>query len=108
CHVSGPAPKQFTLSSLGGHSIMENRITGFGRAEASVLQTNKVIRNTYMLLSLTLAFSALTAGVSMAMGAPRLGILITLAGYFGLLFATTKFRNSSLGVVFVFALTGFM
>ena len=68
---------------------MENRISTLGRAEASVLQTNKVIRNTYMLLSLTLAFSALTAGLSMAMGAPRLGILITLAGYFGLLFATT-------------------
>jgi modulator of FtsH protease len=64
---------------------MENRISTLGRAEVSVLQTNKVIRNTYMLLSLTLAFSALTAGLSMAMGAPRLGILITLAGYFGLL-----------------------
>lgn len=87
---------------------MENRISTLGRAEVSVLQTNKVIRNTYMLLSLTLAFSALTAGLSMAMGAPRLGILITLVGYFGLLFATTKFRDSSLGIVFVFALTGFM
>ena len=49
---------------------MENRISTLGRAEVSVLQTNKVIRNTYMLLSLTLAFSALTAGLSRAMGAP--------------------------------------
>ena len=86
---------------------MDNRIT-MTRTEASVLSTNKVIRNTYMLLSLTLAFSALTAGLSMAMGAPRLGIIVTLVGYFGLLFATSKFRNSSLGVLFVFALTGFM
>lgn len=88
--------------------MMENRFSTMTRSEASVLSTNKVIRNTYMLLSLTLAFSALTAGLSMAMGAPRLGIIVTLLGYFGLLFATTKFRDSSLGIVFVFALTGFM
>jgi len=87
---------------------MENRITTMHRAEASVLSTNKVIRNTYLLLSLTLAFSALTAGLSVAMGLPHPGILLTLAGYFGLLFLTTKFRNSGLGIVFVFALTGFM
>lgn len=87
---------------------MENRLTTMTRSEASVLSTNKVIRNTYMLLSMTLAFSALTAGLSMALGLPHPGILITLVGYFGLLFLTTKFRNSGLGVLFVFALTGFM
>jgi modulator of FtsH protease len=88
---------------------MQTQLSTTGRPLSSgVLSTNKVIRNTYMLLSLTLAFSALTAGLSMAMGAPRLGLLLTLGGYFGLLFATSKFRNSSLGLVFVFALTGFM
>lgn len=87
---------------------MENRLITMTRSEASVLSTNKVIRNTYMLLSMTLAFSALTAGLSMALGLPHPGILITLVGYFGLLFLTTKFRNSGLGVLFVFALTGFM
>ncbi len=87
---------------------MENRLTTMTRSEASVLSTNKVIRNTYMLLSLTLAFSAVSAGLSMALGLPHPGILITLVGYFGLLFLTTKFRNSGLGVLFVFALTGFM
>ncbi|ANQ84050.1 Bax inhibitor-1/YccA family protein [Azoarcus olearius] len=87
---------------------MENRVTALGRSEASTLSTNKVIRNTYMLLSMTLAFSALTAGVSLSLGLPHPGILITLVGYFGLLFLTTKFRNSGLGVLFVFALTGFM
>ncbi len=76
--------------------------------QASTLATNKVIRNTYTLLSMTLLFSALTAGVSMALNLPHPGLILTLAGYFGLLFATTKFRNSSLGLVFVFALTGFM
>ena len=78
------------------------------RAQAAVLTTNKVIRNTYTLLSMTLLFSALTAGVSMALNLPHPGLLLTLGGYFGLLFATTRFRNSSLGLVFVFALTGFM
>jgi len=78
------------------------------RTQAAVLTTNKVIRNTYTLLSMTLLFSALTAGVSMALNLPHPGLLLTLGGYFGLLFATTKFRNSSLGLVFVFALTGFM
>ncbi len=76
--------------------------------QASVLATNRVIRNTYLLLSMTLAFSALTAGLSMAFNLPHPGILITLVGYFGLLFLTSKFRNSALGLVFVFGLTGFM
>jgi modulator of FtsH protease len=44
----------------------------------------------------------------MALKLPHPGILITLGGYFGLLFLTTKFRDSSLGLAFVFALTGFM
>lgn len=87
---------------------MENRIGTMTRSEASVLSTNRVIRNTYMLLSLTLAFSALTAGTSMALGLPHPGLIITLVGYFGLLFLTTKFRDSGLGILFVFALTGFM
>jgi len=78
------------------------------RTQPSTLATNKVIRNTYMLLSLTLLFSALTAGLSMALNLPHPGILLTMVGYFGLLFLTSKFRNSGLGLVFVFALTGFM
>jgi modulator of FtsH protease len=87
---------------------MENRIATMTRSQASVLSTNRVVRNTYMLLSLTLAFSALTAGMSMALGLPHPGLILTLVGYFGLLFLTTKFRNSGLGILFVFALTGFM
>lgn len=77
-------------------------------ASSDALTTNKVLRNTYALLSMTLLFSAVTASISMALNLPHPGILITLAGYFGLLFATTKFRNSGLGLVFVFGLTGFM
>ena len=78
------------------------------RSTESILATNKVLRNTYMLLSATLLFSALTAGVSMVFNLPHPGLIITLVGYFGLLFLTTKFRNSGLGILFVFALTGFM
>ncbi|MBV1931705.1 MAG: Bax inhibitor-1/YccA family protein [Porticoccaceae bacterium] len=76
--------------------------------QTSILASNKLIRNTYILLSMTLAFSALTAGASMMFNLPHPGFLITMVGYFGLLFLTTKFRNSGLGLVFVFALTGFM
>lgn len=68
----------------------------------------KVLRNTYMLLGLNLAFSALIAGVAAAMAWPSPGILLTLAGYFGLLFAVSRFRDSGVGVMLTFALTGFM
>jgi len=78
------------------------------RSQSSALATNKVVRNTYMLLSMTLLFSALTAGVSMALNLPHPGLLLTLVGYFGLLFLTAKFRDSALGLGLVFALTGFM
>ena len=69
---------------------------------------NKVLRNTYALLSATLLFSGATAGLSMMMQWPHPGLVITLIGYFGLMFAARRFRNSALGLVFVFALTGFM
>jgi modulator of FtsH protease len=78
------------------------------RSEVSVLATNKVIRNTYILLAMTLLFSASTAGLSMAFNLPHPGLLVTLVGYFGLLFLTTKLRNSVWGLVSIFALTGFM
>jgi modulator of FtsH protease len=74
----------------------------------AILANNKVLTNTYALLSMTLLFSAVTAGVSMAYNLPHPGMLLTLGGYFGLLFLTSKFRNQSLGIFFVFALTGFM
>lgn len=82
--------------------------TAISRPEASILATNKLLRNTYMLLSTTLLFSALTAGASMALNLPHPGMIITMVGYFGLLFLTTKFSNSAWGLLCVFALTGFM
>jgi len=74
----------------------------------SAVVMNKVLRNTYTLLSMTLLFSAAMAGVSMAMNWPPMGFVMVLGGYFGLLFLTTKLRNSAWGILSVFALTGFM
>jgi modulator of FtsH protease len=78
------------------------------QSQESTFATNKVIRNTYSLLSMTLMFSAVTAGASMALNLPHPGLILTLVGYFGLLFLTSKFRDTGLGLAFVFALTGFM
>lgn len=78
------------------------------RSDGRSIEINKVLKNTYMLLALTLLFSAAAAGVSMAMGAPHPGLVITLVGYFALLFLTHKFRNSGLGLLFVFLFTGFL
>lgn len=67
----------------------------------------KVLKNTYFLLSLTLAFSAVMAGVSMAMNAPYFG-LWTLLPYILFLWMTEKNKNNASGIVWVFALTGWM
>ncbi len=77
-------------------------------SQSRELVINSTLKNTYILLALTLAFSAGMAGLSMMMNWPPMGFIPTLIGYFGLLFLTSKFQNSSLGLLFVFALTGFM
>jgi modulator of FtsH protease len=87
---------------------MQSNNVVISRPSESVLATNTVLRNTYILLSMTLLFSALTAGLSMMSGAHPLNPFITLIGYFGLLFVTSSLRNSVWGLVSVFALTGFM
>jgi len=68
----------------------------------------RVLRNTWNLLAMTLLFSAAMAYVAMANNWPYPGVLLTLVGYFGLLFLTTALRNSAWGLLSVFALTGFM
>lgn len=80
-----------------------------GDAVAShVADTHRVLRNTYALLSMTLLFSAVVAAASVAWQLPAPGLLLTLAGYFGLLLAVHRFRNSGWALPAVFALTGFM
>ncbi len=73
-----------------------------------VASAGRVLRNTYALLSMTLLFSAAIAAASVAFQLPAPGILLTLGGYFGLLFAVYKFKNSGWALPAVFALTGFM
>jgi modulator of FtsH protease len=75
----------------------------------SVEQTNKVLRNTYMLLSMTLLFSAAMAGVAMAMNVPYGVSLVTSLAALGLLwFAVPRTANSGAGIGVVFAVTGLL
>ena len=78
------------------------------RVLVPTVSCNRVLRNTYWLLSLTLLFSAVAAAITAALQLPHPGVVITLIGYFGLLFLTVRLRNSGWGLVSVFALTGFM
>jgi modulator of FtsH protease len=75
---------------------------------STLLATHRVLRNTYALLGLTLLFSAATATLSASLQLPHPGILLTLGGYFGLLFLTSKLRDSGWGLLSTFGLTGFM
>ena len=74
----------------------------------SVLSTNKVLKNTYMLLGVTLLFSAVTAGISMAIGLGQGTALIFMLVGFGLLFVVNKTADSSKGLLAIFAFTGVM
>ncbi|MGF1866467.1 Bax inhibitor-1/YccA family protein [Enterovibrio norvegicus] len=87
---------------------MNDRFVANEYSQESQLVTNRVLRNTYFLLSLTLVWSAVVAGVSMAANMPYPGIIITLVGFYGLLFLTEKNKNNSMGLVFTFLFTGFL
>jgi len=81
--------------------------TGGIQATALSPEVTKVLRSTYMLLGTTIAFSAIMAGISMAVDAPHFG-LFTLLPYFLCLWMTEKNKNSSKGLFWVFALTGWL
>ena len=74
----------------------------------SAISTNKVLKNTYMLLGLTLLFSAVTAGISMAVGLGQGAALILMLVGFGLLFVVNRTADSSKGLLAIFAFTGVM
>jgi modulator of FtsH protease len=78
------------------------------RFDSATLETNKVLKNTYMLLGMTLAFSAITAGVSMALNLPAIMALVFSLIGFGLLFVVQRMADSSKGLPAIFAFTGFM
>ncbi|UYZ85525.1 Bax inhibitor-1 family protein [Entomomonas sp. E2T0] len=75
---------------------------------ASQLLVSKVLRNTYALLALTLTFSAICCLIAMAANFRQLNIFVFFAGAWGLMFLTTKLRNSIWGLASLFAFTGFM
>lgn len=72
------------------------------------IEVNRVLRNTYLLLGMTLAFSSAVTFAAVAANAPYLGFFPTLIGFFGLLFVVHKLADSAWGLLAVFALTGFM
>ncbi len=77
------------------------------RSESAIV-ANKVIKNTYILLSLSLVFSAATAFIGVKTNAVFLPPMMTIIIYFGLFFLVNSLRNSALGILAVFALTGFL
>lgn len=78
-------------------------------ASASVFSTNKVLRNTYLLLSMTLLFSAAMAAVGMALGLPRgAGLVCSLAAIGLLWFVLPRTANSVNGLYVVFGVTGLL
>lgn len=76
------------------------------REQVRTSVTNKVLRNTYILLSMTLLFSALTAFISYTMNISVVNPFITLGLYFITLYLTTKNKNNASGIFWVFCLTG--
>ncbi|MGP8289110.1 Bax inhibitor-1/YccA family protein [Vreelandella zhanjiangensis] len=75
---------------------------------ANSVSTNKVLRNTYALLAMTLLFSAVMAGASVAMGVQQMNIFVFFIGAYGLMFLVHKTANSAAGLLATFAFTGFM
>ncbi|MEH6649818.1 MAG: Bax inhibitor-1/YccA family protein [Motiliproteus sp.] len=78
------------------------------RSESSVLATNKVIRNTYMLLSMTMVFSAITAGISMWIEPSMFAYFGSVIGSFVLIFVLNKMQNSIWALPLTFLFTGLM
>ena len=78
------------------------------RPSGQAIEINRVLRNTYLLLGMTLAFSAGVAYIAMISGAPYLGFFPTLLGFFGLSFLVHRLANSAWGLLAVFLFTGFL
>ena len=86
---------------------MNNQNISFGRSQESVLATNKVLKNTYMLLSMTLIFSGVMAAVGMSMGLGHGAGLVANIAAIGLLwFALPRTANTTAGIPVIFLITG--
>ncbi|QUE32084.1 Bax inhibitor-1/YccA family protein [Francisella philomiragia] len=81
-------------------------------SQESALRANKVLRNTYWLLSMTLLFSAFTAYIAFVQASSGAGFMlnpiILLVVYIGILFGINATKNSPWGIVLTFALTGLL
>lgn len=87
---------------------MQSNMNLHAASQSSAIEINKVLKNTYMLLSMTLAFSAVTAGVSMAMGLSHMAALVMMLAAFGVMFIVNKNADKASGVAWIFAFTGLM
>lgn len=88
--------------------MSRQNVSAIKQTAESILATNKVLRNTYLLLSMAFIFSAFTAFMSFALGAKMLNPILLIVGMYGLMFLTHALQNSPWGIVSVFAFTGFM
>ncbi len=75
---------------------------------AYAASAQRVLRNTYLLLSVTLLFSAAVSWSVISFDLPRMNPWLMLLGYFGILFGVKRLENSAWGVLAVFALTGWL
>lgn len=86
---------------------------GFAGDGALLAERNRVLRNTYWLLALSMVPTVLGAWIGvqtgvMAMMSPGIGLVVFLAGAFGFMFAIEKFKNSAAGVPILLGFTFFM
>ena len=87
---------------------MDPRSMYSSASQPSVLQTNKVLRSTYMLLAMTLLFSAVCAGNAMAVGISPIMSLGMTIGAFVTLFILNKRAEAASGIAWVFVFTGLL
>lgn len=87
---------------------MQQQPYSIEQVQGEQTQVSSVLRNTYGLLAMTLAFSGLVAYMAQQMNAAYPNVFVVLIGFYGLFFLTVKLRNSAWGLLSTFALTGFM
>ena len=87
---------------------MQERDYALNHSQVEQQEVSSVLRNTYGLLAITLAFSGLVAFLSQRANVPYPNIFVVLIGFYGLFFLTAKLRNSAWGLLSTLALTGFM
>jgi len=103
-HSNSPAPTGWSSHTQGLAAMLDPAMS----SAMTPTQVQRVLRNTYALLAMTLLFSALVASAAVALKLPAPGLILSLIGSFGLLFLVHKVQNSPAAITAVFAFTGFM